>query len=90
MEKVWGEDPSDLHPSGSENIFMQHLASQYLAHEGYVETARALAEDGRINNLLLNGNDEIPAELRHKEDKEAVTRQRERIYSCSVTRPVAQ
>ena len=38
-------DLSTLHPPDDENALIHNLIGQYLAHEGYVETAKAFAKD---------------------------------------------
>ena len=40
-------DVKSLHPPDDENTLIQKLVSQYLAHEGYVETSKAFAADVR-------------------------------------------
>lgn len=46
-------DVSRLHPPDDENTLIQKLVAQYLAHEGYVETSKAFANDvrDRVQNL---------------------------------------
>lgn len=46
---VYGEvlmsNPNTLHPPDEEDALIHRLVSQYLVHEGYVETARSFAKD---------------------------------------------
>ncbi|KAM0720600.1 hypothetical protein Q7P37_004737 [Cladosporium fusiforme] len=64
-------DVSSLHPPDNENTLIQKLISQYLAHEGYVETSKAFAADVRDRAASLNtpGADAAAAaSLANKED----------------------
>ncbi|KAK3085177.1 hypothetical protein LTR53_020124, partial [Teratosphaeriaceae sp. CCFEE 6253] len=38
-------DVSALHPPDDEDALVHRLIAQYLAHEGYVDTAKAFAQD---------------------------------------------
>ncbi|KAL7276432.1 hypothetical protein RUND412_000571 [Rhizina undulata] len=60
----------------SETGLIQALVSQYLAHDGYVDTAKAFLEDVQNETRALdNGRSEIIKTL-DKEDTDAVNRQR--------------
>jgi len=68
---------SELQPKTSETALIQQLISQYLAHEGYVETARAFAEEVQQERRTLSnagGNDGGVAV--GEEDINAIHRQR--------------
>ena len=45
MSEIRASDVSQLHPPDDENNLIHNLIGQYLAHEGYVETAKAFAGD---------------------------------------------
>lgn len=45
MSELSKADVSVLHPPDDENALIHKLIGQYLAHEGYVETAKAFARD---------------------------------------------
>jgi hypothetical protein len=54
---------------------MQELVAQFLAHDGYVDTARAFAEEVATETLALqNGRDEPLKKYEVEEDREAVNR----------------
>jgi Ran-binding protein 9/10 len=67
----------DLRPKTSETTLIQELISQYLAHEGYVETARSFASEveQETRTLSSSGRSEggVPVV---EEDVNAVHRQR--------------
>lgn len=76
------------HGSTDETQFIQSLIGQYLAHDGYVETAKAFAEEviDEAKALAADGQANIPY-LQTEEDIDAVNRQRKDIapYSRHVT-----
>ena len=45
MAKIDKTDVSSLHPPDTESTVIHKLIGQYLAHEGYVDTAKAFAKD---------------------------------------------
>ena len=72
-------DVSSLHPPDDENTLIQKLVAQYLAHQGYVETSKAFANDvrdraknlatssqGKADLLELGGEDDIHTMNRQK------------------------
>lgn len=67
-------DVSNLHPPDDENALIHNLVGQYLAHEGYVETARAFTRDVRERQIsdqaqpfqLTSEDDDIHAINRQK------------------------
>ncbi|KAI9771164.1 MAG: hypothetical protein M1840_002515 [Geoglossum simile] len=68
---------ASLHPPLSETSLIQALVAQYLAHDGYIETARAFREEVRAEAVALqSGRRSPPKALEVKEDFEAVHRQR--------------
>lgn len=67
---------SNLHSSPDESTFIQELVAQFLAHGGYVETARAFAGEVREESRALQNGQETP--LRYcqaEEDVDAINRQ---------------
>lgn len=50
-----------LHPNMDETALVQAIVAQYLAHEGYVETAEAFAQElhAESNSLKLNRSDDV-------------------------------
>ena len=69
---------SKLRPPLDESTLVQELVSQYLAHDGYVETAKAFAEEVHAESRALRSNRSNPAKSRlTEEDVEAINRQRE-------------
>lgn len=67
-----------LRPGTTETAEIQKLVAQYLAHDGYVETARAFAEEVRQENKGLNqtGSGEEGVAIGVEEDSDAINRQR--------------
>jgi hypothetical protein len=68
---------TNLCPPLDETALIQALVSQYLAHDGYVDTVRAFAEDVQKESLALDGQG-IPGinPLDAQSDGDAVNRQR--------------
>lgn len=65
-----------LYPPLNEAQLIQRLVAQYLAHDGYVETARAFAAEVRSEGTMLaKGNSEGVRDLEPEEDIHAVQRQ---------------
>lgn len=79
MEDIKNTPVDGLVPGINETQLIQELISQYLAHDGYIETARAFAQEVRQENrnLATGANITIDAkDLEPKEDTDAVQRQR--------------
>lgn len=71
-----------LRPPREENILIQELVAQFLAHDGYVETAKAFAEEIRAEKQSLNNALPTVAPARpDRDDADAVHRQRKHT-SC--------
>ncbi|KKY22817.1 putative ran-binding protein [Phaeomoniella chlamydospora] len=71
---------SSLHPLVDEDKFIQDLVAQFLAHDGYVETARAFAKDRRAQNTALTHiNQEASQDVEVEDDIDAINRQRVRV-----------
>lgn len=78
MEEIKNTPVFDLALGLNETQLIHQLISQYLAHDGYIETARAFAKEVRQENQnLATGTDtEIEAkDLEPKEDTDAIQRQ---------------
>ncbi|KAJ9226110.1 hypothetical protein DTO027B5_8095 [Paecilomyces variotii] len=66
-----------LQPPLDENSLLQELLAQFLAHDGYVETARAFAEEVRQESQALqNGRTEPLKQYAPEEDLDAANRQK--------------
>lgn len=76
MDEINDADVSMLHEGDNENTLVQRLVGQYLAHEGYVETARAFARDVHEQQLSVMGGSQAFAALDSEEDIHAVNRQK--------------
>lgn len=60
-----------------ENVLIKELVAQFLAHDGYVETARTFAEEVQSEDRALNGGSVTSFDnLAVEEDLDAVKRQR--------------
>lgn len=68
---------ANLHPPLDESALIQALVSSYLAHDGYVDTARAFAEDVQkeARALATTGRQGSIRPLDIKEDQDAINRQ---------------
>lgn len=65
-----------LQPPLDENTLIQELVAQFLAHDGYVETARAFAEEVKQESQALqNGRTEPLKQYAPEEDLDAANRQ---------------
>jgi hypothetical protein len=62
-------------PHGLEASGAQAIIAQYLAHEGFTNTARAFDGEVRRNHALLNGTTNILQNATFTEEKEAIQRQ---------------
>lgn len=66
---------SSLQPPLDESALLQELVAQFLAHDGYVETARAFAEEVAVETAALqNGQQEPLKKYEVEEDREAINR----------------
>ena len=64
-----------LQPPLNESALLQELVAQFLAHDGYVETARAFAEEVATETAALqNGQREPLKKYEVEEDREAINR----------------
>lgn len=61
----------------NETDLIQTLVLQFLQHDGYVETARAFAEDMKLQKEALNLNPDVTVDgVNIKDDEDANNRQR--------------
>ena len=66
-----------LQPSLSEDALIKELVSQFLRHDGYVDTAKAFTEEMRAESRALkSGSDTTSDNYNIQEDLDAVNRQR--------------
>lgn len=63
---------------------MHELVAQFLAHDGYVETARAFAEEVASESAALHGRGESLKKYEVEEDLEAINRQSEYLWPVPV------
>jgi len=77
-EEINHHSIAKLYPPFDETALIQALVSQYLAHDGYVDTARAFAEDVQNENRALDTSPgkSVVGSLDPKSDADAVNRQR--------------
>lgn len=69
MNDIRKAESHSLHPPDDENTLLHNLIGQYLAHEGYIETARALARDIHDRQQSLpNGSGSSSFQLPGAED----------------------
>ncbi|UZP35980.1 hypothetical protein NXS19_003796 [Fusarium pseudograminearum] len=74
---IQATDGSAIQPDWSETDLIQHLVLQFLQHDGYVETARAFAEDMAIQKEALNLDANSVIEYQSdRDDEDANNRQR--------------
>lgn len=67
----------------TETDLIQTLVLQFLQHDGYVETARAFAEDMKVQKEALNLDPNVSvAGINIRDDEDANNRQRKRLPSC--------
>lgn len=65
-----------------ETDLIQALVLQFLQHDGYVETARAFAEDMRRQKETLNLDPSVPvAGVNIRDDEDANNRQRKLTFA---------
>lgn len=69
------ESTQTLHSNDGEPVLLQNLVMQYLAHEGYIEAAKAFTNEVQTSSRLLNGAHSLPRVAEYKEDADAVNRQ---------------
>ena len=57
MTEIEKTSVAELHPPDDESALIHNLIGQYLAHEGYVETARAFGRDVQERQQSLSDQD---------------------------------
>ncbi|PGH14564.1 hypothetical protein AJ80_05884 [Polytolypa hystricis UAMH7299] len=68
---------ASLHPTLDESSLIQELVAQFLAHDGYVETAQAFAEEVREEAQALHSGQDVPLkDYEVVEDVDAINRQK--------------
>ncbi|GLA37714.1 hypothetical protein AnigIFM63309_004666 [Aspergillus niger] len=68
---------ANLQPPLDESGLLQELVAQFLAHDGYVETARAFAEEVAAESTALENGRQAPLKKYEvEEDVEAINRQK--------------
>ncbi|KAL9007669.1 MAG: hypothetical protein Q9173_007115 [Seirophora scorigena] len=76
MEEISATSISSLHTHRDETSFLKELVAQFLAHDGFVETARIFAQEVRDESRALQfGNHAFQDELSTEEDLDASNRQ---------------
>lgn len=74
-----------LQPPLDQSALLQELVAQFLAHDGYVETARAFAEEVAVETAALqNGQQEPLKKYEVEEDREAINRNSKLVVSWLV------
>lgn len=74
---MWSSSRPKQEPR-DETSLIHELVAQYLAHDGYVETARAFAEEVvEESKSLASGRDAALKYLNAEEDLDAINRQSE-------------
>lgn len=84
---------ANLQPPLDESSLLQELVAQFLAHDGYVETARAFSEEVAAESAALQNGREEPLKMYEvEEDVEAVNRQSTLpvLWGSAVTDPTMQ
>lgn len=77
-QEIAAAKTSSLRPGLDENSLIQELVAQYLAHDGYVETAKAFQEETtREKNALNSAQPGTTVDTPHVDNAEAMHRQRE-------------
>lgn len=67
----------NLHPNHSETDLIHRLVAQYLAHDGYIETARAFVNEVQHQHEALHGpGSTLSHDLQPGDDDDAMIRQR--------------
>lgn len=74
-DEIDREDTSGLAEQGSQISLLNELVAQYLAHDGYIETAKAFATEVCTSARLLRPGTTSTG-LDYKEDLDAINRQR--------------
>lgn len=83
-KEINSADVSNIYPPLDENSLLKELVAQFLAHDGYVETRKAFAEEVLIEEgTLKSGRATTLDNYAVEEDSDAVNRQRKTYpHSC--------
>ena len=84
--KIMATKPTSLRPPSDEDTLVQELVAHFLAHDGYVETAKSFASERRAVSAALRGTQDSSFEdIEVEEDLDAVNRQS--VYLTLAYRP---
>lgn len=76
---------ANLQPPLDESDLLQELVAQFLAHDGYVETARAFAEEVAAESTALENGRQAPLKKYEvEEDVEAINRQSMTVFILGI------
>jgi Ran-binding protein 9/10 len=79
--EIMATKPTSLRPPSDEDTLIQELVAHFLAHDGYVETAKAFASERRAASAALRGTqDSSPGAIDVEDDLDAVNRQSEFLF----------
>ncbi len=76
MSDITTVDVQNLHPPDSESDLIHNLIGQYLAHEGYIGTAKAFAEDVNEQQQSLSSDAKLLHLPNAEDDVHAANRQK--------------
>lgn len=76
MTDINNTDVSELHPPDDENALVHNLIGQYLAHEGYIETAKAFSADVQERQQSISDPSQTSQFSSEEKDIHANNRQR--------------
>lgn len=76
MDDIRKTDATTLHPPDHESTLIHNLIGQYLAHEGYVETAKAFAMDVNAQQQSLSSEAKLLQLPNSEDDVHAANRQK--------------
>lgn len=76
MDEIRKADLSGLHSPDDESSLIHNLIGQYLAHEGYIETAKAFAKDVNDQQQSLPGDRKLLHLPNSEDDVHAANRQK--------------
>lgn len=82
---IYATSTANLCPPLNEDALLHELVAQFLAHDGYVETARAFAEEVASESAALHGRGESLKKYEVEEDLEAINRQSECLVPWSLS-----
>lgn len=82
LAEISKTSPANLHPPDTEDQLIHNLIGQYLAHEGYVETAKAFSADIQTRQESLEGGEKVGRSLQETEEEDIHAVNRQRIRRC--------